>query len=87
MHTHWLVALAALGPVAVQFVLFLRWMLRRMRDADIERAFIRDIAVNHLPHIYHALRQIAAHSGFVLDEPPPVRWLDLYAGREARSSE
>ena len=52
--------LTAAVPVAVQFVLFLRWLHRRMRNDEITRAFVRDIATNHLPHIYNALQKIAA---------------------------
>jgi len=43
-------------PIAVQFVVFLRWLHRRMRSDEITRAFVRDIVTNHLPHIYNALQ-------------------------------
>ncbi len=69
--------LIAIAPVLVQFALFLRWLHRRMRDDEITRAFVRDVALNHLPHIYSALRQIAAHQGIELEEPPLVQFLDL----------
>ncbi len=74
--------LIALAPVLVQFALFLRWLHRRMRDDEITRAFVRDVAMNHLPHIYSALRQIAAHQGIELEEPPLVQFLDLSADRQ-----
>jgi len=67
----------ALAPVLVQFALFLRWLHRRMRDDEITRAFVRDVALNHLPHIYSALRAIAAEQGITLEEPPLVQFLDL----------
>ena len=51
--------LATLLPVVVQFVIFLRWLHRRMRNEEITHAFVRDIATNHLPHIYNALQKIA----------------------------
>ena len=35
------------------------------------------MAINHLPHLYHALRQIACHLGLELKEPPPVQFLEL----------
>ena len=60
-----------------QFFVFLRWLHRRLRDAAIERAFVRDMATNHLPHIYRALRCLAAHHGIEIDDPPPVRFLEL----------
>ena|ERR1700674_1713804 len=38
--------LGVLVPVLVQFVLFLRWLHRRMRNDEITPAFVRDIATN-----------------------------------------
>jgi hypothetical protein len=61
----------------VQFVFFLRWLHRRTRDDEIRTAFVRDIAINHLPHLYHALRQIADHLGIELREPPAVHFMEL----------
>ena len=73
--------LGVLVPVLVQFVLFLRWLHRRMRNDEITRAFVRDIATNHLPHIYNALQKIAAQQGIELDETPLVRFVDLNGHR------
>jgi len=84
MPLHWSTILTALVPLGVQFVLFLRWLHRRMRNDEIVRAFVRDIASNHLPHIYSALRQIAAEQGIALEEPPQVRFIDLHGYRERR---
>ncbi len=81
MPAHWYAILAALVSCAVQFVLFLRWLHRRMRDDEIVRAFVRDIAMNHLPHIYSALQQIAKQQGIALEEPPLVRFVDLSGHR------
>ena len=69
--------LAVLVPVGVQLVVFLRWLHRRIRDDEINRAFVHDVATNHLPHIYDALCAIAEQQGIVLDAPPPVRFIDL----------
>ena len=74
---HKLSWLTTLVPVAVQFVLFLRWLHRRMRNDEIVRAFVRDIATNHLPHIYTALHAIARKQGIEPSEPPLVRFVDL----------
>ncbi len=84
MPTHWNAILSALVPVGVQFVLFLRWLHRRMRDDEIARAFIRDIATNHLPHIYNALQKIAAAQGITLEETPLVRFVELNGTRRSR---
>jgi hypothetical protein len=43
--------LTVLVPVAVQLVVFLRWLHRRIRDDELNRAFVYDVAKNHLPHI------------------------------------
>jgi hypothetical protein len=75
---------ASIVPVCVQFVLFLRWLHRRMRNEEIVRAFVRDIATNHLPHIYNALQKIAAEQGIELDETPLVRFLELNGPRRKR---
>jgi hypothetical protein len=77
--------LIALGPVLVQFVVFLRWLHRRMRNDEITRAFVRDIATNHLPHIYNALQKIAAQQGIELDETPLVQFVDLSRRNRRRS--
>jgi len=61
----------------VQLYFFLRWLHRRTRDDEIRRAFVRDMAINHLPHLYLALRQIAGHLGIELREPPPVQFMEI----------
>jgi hypothetical protein len=83
MPAHWYAILTAVVSAAVQFVLFLRWLHRRMRNDEIMRAFVRDIATNHLPHIYNALQKIAAQQGITLDETPMVRFLDLNGHRRS----
>ena len=74
MNPYWLVVACT---VLAQLVVFLRWLHRRMRDDEIERTFVRDMATNHLPHIYHALRLITEHLDIEFGEPPPVRFLEL----------
>jgi len=81
MLIHNLTWLSAAIPVAVQFALFLRWLHRRMRNDEITRAFVRDVATNHLPHIYSALQKIAAKQGIDLDETPLVQFVDLNSHR------
>ena len=81
MPISWSAILVALVPVGVQFVLFLRWLHRRMRNDEIVRAFVRDIATNHLPHIYAALRAIARKQGIDAPEPPMVRFVEINGRR------
>jgi hypothetical protein len=84
MPTSWFAILAAIVSGAVQFVVFLRWLHRRMRSDEIAHAFIHDIATNHLPHIYDALHKIAAEQGIELDETPLVHFVDLNGHRRTR---
>ncbi|MGC1365485.1 MAG: hypothetical protein WA829_07300 [Candidatus Acidiferrum sp.] len=81
MPISWSAILVALVPVGVQFVLFLRWLHRRMRNDEIVRAFVRDIATNHLPHIYAALHAIARKQGIDAPEPPMVRFVEINGRR------
>jgi len=78
MSAHWLSLIGAAATTLAQLFIFLRWLHRRMRDDEITRAFVTDIATNHLPHIYQALRQIAQGQGIKLDEPPLLRFSDLH---------
>jgi hypothetical protein len=70
--------LTFLLTLAIQFVVFLRWIYRRIRNDELMRAFVRDMATNHLPHIYERLEQICDQQGIDRRKPaPPIRWLDL----------
>jgi hypothetical protein len=82
MHTllnpYWLTtAFASL----VQLVLFLRWMYRRIRNHEIMRAFVQDMATNHLPHIYERLERLCQRHGIERCPLPPIRWIDLNGRR------
>ncbi len=84
MPAHWYAILTAIVSAGVQFVLFLRWLHRRMRNEEIVHAFVRDIALIHLPHIYTALHEIAKRQGITLYETPLVRFVDLNGRRHNR---
>ena len=81
MNPYWIIAFFS---SLVQLVIFLRWLHRRTRDDEIRRAFVRDMAVNHLPHLYHALRQIAGHLGLELQDPPLVQFIEINNGRNRK---
>ncbi len=74
MNPYWL---AIAFTLLTQLFVFLRWLHRRLRDSEIERAFVRDMATNHLPHLYHAIELIAARLEVALGEPPPLRFLEF----------
>ena len=61
---------------AVQFALFVRWLYRRVPIDELIRAFIQDMAANHLPHIYDLLDKMCDRQG-IERSPPPIRWLEL----------
>ncbi len=56
------------------------------RDDEMRRVFMRDMALNHLPHLYHALRQIGVHLGLEIEDPPPVQFLELNGHGKGRNS-
>jgi hypothetical protein len=78
MNPYWIAGAASL---LLQFVLFARWVYRRTRDDEIQRAFVRDMALNHLPHLYAGLRRMAQKLGVELDDPPSIRFLELNGER------
>jgi hypothetical protein len=87
MPTHYFALFATLASAAVQFVVFLRWLHRRMRDDEVNRQFIRDMAGNHLPHIYEALHKIAAKQGILLNLPPNIRFIDFDDARSGQGTD
>ena len=74
LNSYWLTV--ALSSV-VQLVLFLRWLYRRIRNDEIMRTFVRDMATNHLPHIYERLNKLCDQQGIERSPLPPIRWIDL----------
>ncbi len=75
--------LSAAAAFAVQLALFYRWLHRKMRDDEITRVFVRDMATNHLPHIYAELREIAAKQGRNLKDPPRVQFVDFQSRKRS----
>lgn len=68
---------------AAQLVLFVRWLYRRIRNDELMRAFVHDMATNHLPHIYERLEKLCEQQGIEQAPLPPIRWIDLNGrGRE-----
>lgn len=60
-----------------QFALFLRWLYRRIRNDEVNRAFVHDMATNHLPHIYDLLTKLCEKQGIRTHALPPIRWVEL----------
>jgi hypothetical protein len=51
-----------------------------MRDDEINRVFLRDLALHHLPCIYRALYRMAERQGIALEEMPMVNFVDIQNG-------
>jgi hypothetical protein len=68
----WTVGSASL----VQLILFLRWLYRRVRNDEMTRAFVEDMATNHLLHIYSLLEKLCEQKGIERAPLPPIRWVD-----------
>ena len=66
--------------LGAQLVVFLRWMHRRMRDDEIQRVFVRDLALRHLPNIFGRWATIAEKQGIHLEEQPMVNYVDMRNG-------
>jgi hypothetical protein len=69
----WTFALASL----VQLVIFVRWFYRRIRNDELNSAFIRDMATSHLPQIYELLEKLCEQQGIAQTQKTPIRWVDL----------
>jgi hypothetical protein len=78
MHTFtepywWAVVLTSI----IQLVLFVRWLYRRIRNDELTRAFVEDMATNHLPHIYELLERLCEQQGIARAPRPSIHWVDL----------
>jgi len=61
----------------VQFCLFLRWLYRRIRNDEMTRTFVEDMATSHLPHIYVLLEKLCEEKDIETAPSPQIRWIDL----------
>jgi hypothetical protein len=69
----WTFALASL----VQFTMFVRWLYRRIRNDEINRIFIQDMATYHLPRIYELLDKLCEKQEIAHSPQTPIRWMDM----------
>ncbi len=78
LNSYWCTfALAAIAHFAV----FVRWLYRRVRNDEITRNFVHDMATNQLPHIYERLERLCEQQGIEHAPLPPIRWVDLSGRR------
>ena len=66
----------------VQFALFLRWLYRPIRNEEMTRAFVEDMATNHLPQVYRLLEQLCEEKEIGTTPSPSIRWIDLNGPRD-----
>src|SRR3984957_5349740 len=69
----WTVALSSV----VQLTMFGRWIYRRIRNDEMMRAFVEDMAKIHLPHTYALLERICDRQGIDKPDRPQINWIDL----------
>jgi hypothetical protein len=55
----------------------IHWAYKFVRDSQIERNFVREVATNHLPHMYHVLGLICEKLDIEVTEPPQIGFVDL----------
>ncbi|HWZ54206.1 MAG TPA: hypothetical protein VNV84_05590 [Candidatus Acidoferrales bacterium] len=66
----------------IQLVLFIRWIYRRIRNDELTRTFVEDMAINHLPHLYVLLGKLCDKQGIERSPAPPIRWIDYSGGED-----
>lgn len=66
----------ALAIIAQAWAL-IQYLYKRARQHDIAEAFIRSVAINHLPHIQQSLEIIARKVGVDLPPNPPIQFVEL----------
>jgi hypothetical protein len=73
---------AIVVPLLVQTVVFLRWLYRRIRNDEMTRAFVEDMATIHLPHTYDLLERIFDAQNMKPPARPKINWIDHAEPRE-----
>lgn len=63
--------IAVLTVLCGQLAIFVKTLYG---DRKLYRRVVRDLATNHLNHIYHAQKLMAAKLGIELGDPPPAEW-------------
>lgn len=71
---------AILGSVSVAIWKVIGWI---MTDR-INRKFVRDMAENHLPHVYDLLHKLCEAQGIEHGPPPPVKFVSLNGNNRKR---
>jgi hypothetical protein len=61
----------------VQFVLFLRWLCRSIRNDEVTRTFLEDMVNRHLRRIGRQREKFRDEKGIEPPAEPPTRWVNL----------
>ena len=68
----------ALGGSAIGNIFaFSNWAYKRLRNRQISEAFVKEMAIKHLPFIYGALKALCEKSGVTIEEHPNISFVDL----------
>ena len=73
--TVWMIA-SLIGIFIAAFSMA-KYFYRQIRNAEIYKAFVYDMAENHLPHIYHELARQSRAMNLDDVQTPPIRFVDL----------
>ena len=72
-----LVGIAALLGLGAQGFWLIRYFYRKSINEEVYKSFVRDMATNHLPHVYQALQAICNKLEIELDAPPPIAFINM----------
>ena len=65
------------GSIAANAVAFSNWAYKRLRNRQISEAFVKEMAVKHLPYLYGALKALCEKSGVIIEEHPNIGFVEL----------
>jgi hypothetical protein len=73
----------AAGTVVLSFAgIATRYIYRLVRNAETSQDFVYDMATNHLPHIYDALKLLCHKESINLPDPPPIQFVTMKKDKE-----
>jgi hypothetical protein len=66
-----------LAAIVAVIAAFLPWLWRWVTRITINYKFSKDMANNHLPHLYHGQRLIARKLGVDIPDDPPIHFVEI----------
>lgn len=75
-----LIAISLVISILTAAGIFVWFVVERIIESRVQRKFIRDIAINHLPHIYDGLHKLCGQAGIQLECPPAIQFINGKTG-------